>query len=177
MDGVGKVKWLQARLVDDFLYGATGSLDLHPWFLSQYWGKKLDPISLRQFDSLPNAPIDQEQMIDQARKHLRAIVNDHPNVLLTHSANVGEILPSRVEFALTKQLEKADTDLKIVDMREYLPISSDEEEIESWYLTGMREKCSYKGHKVYAQAMTNSCQRNSLEEKSQVRFPFSFLVS
>ena len=72
MDGVGKVKWLQARLVDDFLYGATGSLDLHPWFLSQYWGKKLDPISLRQFDSLPNAPIDQEQMIDQARKHLRA---------------------------------------------------------------------------------------------------------
>lgn len=126
-----------------------------------------DPISHRQLDSLPNTPIDQEQLIEQARKHLRAIVNDHPNVLLPHNANIAEILPSKVKFALTKQLETADTDLKIVDMREYLPISSDEKEIESWSLTSMCEKYSNKGHKVYAQAMANLVKETLLKKKSK----------
>lgn len=52
-------------------------------------------------------------------------------------------------------------------MREYLPISSDEEEIESWYLTGMREKYSYKGHKVYAQAMTNLVKETLWKRKAK----------
>ncbi len=133
-----------------------------------------DPISLRQFDPPPNAPIDQEQMIDQARKHLRAIVNGHPNVLLPHNANVGEVLPVKVEFVLIKQLEKSDTGLKVIDMREYLPMASDEKEIESWYLTSMREKYSYEGHKVYAQATANLVKETLLKKKSKQDFlPYS----
>ncbi len=91
-------------------------------------------------------------MIEQARKHLRAIVNDAPmycDPQREHRRNSsvhGYICPD-------EQLETADTDLKIVDMREYVSISSDEKEIESWSLTSMREKFTLKPWPIFSKKL------------------------
>ena len=55
---------------------------------------------------------------------------------------------------MTHKREAADPTIRIIDMRDQLPVSLGEEEVKSWYWYPlMVEKWSNKGHQVYAKAV------------------------
>ena len=153
MDDPERVRELQRRIVADFIAGARDP-SLRPWLLLHLFGERLDPVAERNFDPLPFAPSDQATMVARARRHLGAIVDDHPNVLIVHHPNLADMFPTRASYPLTEMLVESDPKFKVLDIRDYLPVSRGEAEARSWYLhPHLPEKWSNKGHKVYAQAM------------------------
>jgi hypothetical protein len=151
MDDVEKVKALQQQITDDFLEGSLPKYQ--PILLGRLLGRYRKHSLYRKFDPLPETPADLSELVAAARKHLRAIIDDHPNVMILHNANYGEIFP-KADFSVTHKLEVADPTIRIIDMRDQLPVSLGEEEVKSWYWYPlMVEKWSNKGHQVYAKAV------------------------
>lgn len=95
LDNPSKIKLLQDQVSKDYLAGAERKYS--PWLLERIVYGRHFGIE-RNFDPLPQHPVDVEALVERARKHLREIVDDHPNVILIHNANWAEIFPNRVSF-------------------------------------------------------------------------------
>ncbi|HEY3198811.1 MAG TPA: hypothetical protein VGJ57_12445 [Nitrospirales bacterium] len=150
MDDVEKVKALQRQITEDFVEGALPTY--HPILWGRLIGRYRKDSLRRKYDPLPDKPVDLDELVADARRHLHTIIDDHPNVMIVHNANYWEIFP-KAKFNVTQKLEESDPAIRVIDMRDHLPISLGEEEVKSWYWYPMMiEKWSNKGHRVYGKA-------------------------
>ncbi len=103
--------------------------------------------------STPLARVANAELVAHARTHLRAILDDHPNVVLTYNPLWIQVLDRSARRPWVEALMAADPAIEVKDMRAYLPLDADRREIESWYqVPHAAEKWSSKGHRVYAGA-------------------------
>jgi hypothetical protein len=99
------------------------------------------------------APVANAELVAHARTHLRAILDDHPNVVFTYNPVWLQVLDPSAGRPWVKALMAADPQIDVIDMRAYLPVDADRKEIESWYqVPHAAEKWSSKGHRLYAGA-------------------------
>jgi len=99
------------------------------------------------------APVANAELVAHARTHLRAILDDHPNVVFTYNPLWLQVLDPSLGRPWVEALMATDPAIAVVDMRAHLPLDADRKEIESWYqVPYAAEKWSSKGHRVYAGA-------------------------
>ncbi len=113
----------------------------------------LDGLLGRAIETEQAVPAADSDLVAHARTHLRAILDDHPNVRFTYNPLWIQVLDPSATRPWVEALGAVDPALEIIDMRAYLPSNADRTEVESWYqVPHAAEKWSSKGHRVYAGA-------------------------
>ena len=113
----------------------------------------LDKLLGRAIETEPAVPAADSDLVTHARTHLRAILDDHPNVRVTYNPLWLQVLDPSAGRPWVEALRAVDPTIEIVDMRAYLPCDADRKEVESWYqVPHAAEKWSSKGHRIYAGA-------------------------
>jgi hypothetical protein len=148
-----RVRALQRRVVRDMIEGALppfGGLTLRALI-----GKStsIDVAAVRNFDQLPNQPVDKARMVQYGVSTLGWLADHVPHLILTHNFNYYELLQ---RFELTERMLARDPCIRVVDMRQRIPAGTSDREMRTWYLIPhMGEKWSARGHDVYGRMMAD----------------------
>ncbi len=152
---------VQGQIVRDYLSGGESEpAGLNEWVrLFRKVERKSEERRLearlrrREWDVVPGTPLSDAELLTHARTYLRAILDNHPNVLITQNPLLFQAMDQSARFQMTEALVQSDPGIKVVDTRTYLPLEADGDEIQSWYqVPHAPEKWSAKGHEVYAHA-------------------------
>jgi hypothetical protein len=100
---------------------------------------------------------DDTEAIQSSMTALRQIVSAHPRVLIIHHPTIHECRDRKLEAIGRRFIEEAG-DLKIISMLDYLPLSSDEVELNRWYNLPFDEHPSNHGCEIYARTVQGRIQ-------------------
>jgi hypothetical protein len=148
-----RVRALQEQVVRDMIEGALppfGGLALRA-----LTGKStsIDVAAVRNFDPLPNRPVDRARMVQYGVSTFGWLARHVPHLILTHNFNYYEL---GQRFELTERMLASDQHIHTVDMRQRIPAGLSDSELRSWYLIPyMGAKWSAKGHEVYGHLMAD----------------------
>jgi hypothetical protein len=148
-----------SRVQDQIVFDYLGRLVWRDWRLTWPFalvGRLSDPLVVRTFNSTAAvsviAPLKPEVRIENASKHLAAIVDDFPATLMIVNRNHTELTPKVADLPMVNALRRSNPRFRIEDMAEYLPMQSGG--LEAWYQVDIApEKWSEKGHEVNAWAV------------------------
>jgi len=111
--------------------------------------------------------MDETEMVDQAGRHLHEILADHPNVLFTLHPLYSDIFPKRDDYKRTSLLVERNPDIKVVIMRDRLPIDRGEQEVYRWYNLPVDGHMSDYGGEIYAEAMASLIRERLLQAQKE----------
>ena len=153
-----KVREVKKTVVREYLKGQLWTSP-YPYALRLALGK---PVSLHDFrtpapkQGAPAGPgprvLTEAEMVEQAARGVRAVRELYPGLIVTLHPTF-EDLSGELKDAMTRRLEAADPDTRVVRMRERLPRGLDQEAMRAWYCLPHDGHMSDAGGEVYAQAM------------------------
>ncbi|HEY3198790.1 MAG TPA: hypothetical protein VGJ57_12340 [Nitrospirales bacterium] len=148
-----------SKVQDQIVFDYVGQLVWHDWRLT--WplalaGRLSDPLQVRTFNSTATVsvipPLKPEVRVENASRHLAAILDDFPATLMIVNRNYTELTPKPADLPMVKALQRSNPRFRIEDMAGYLPTQGGG--LEAWYQVGLaQEKWSDKGHEVNARAV------------------------
>ena len=157
-----KVKRIKMDVAHDFLRGQLWTSP-YPFALLRAFGHKVDLRAFRHPEVFHIQEPSEEQMIDQAAKSLREIIEDAPNALITVNPTHGELVAavsSGNPYRKTDLLQAKISQKHIVKMQKFMPVQHGEKEIYRWFNLPHDGHFSDYGAELYAEAMTTAIKRH-----------------
>ena len=161
------VRRIKTAVVRDYLRGQLW-ISPYPFGLMKALGYKVDLTAFRNPEVFHIPELNESDMVAQARKHLRDILDDHPNVLITLNPIYTDFAPGD-PYKKTQLLLASDPKMDIVIMRNFMPRDRGEEEIYRWYNLPHDGHFSDYGAGLYAKAMAGVVKRRILRGSSPRR--------
>jgi hypothetical protein len=147
-----RVQKLKKQIVEDYI-GKQLWTSLYPYGLMKALGYPVTLTNYRNPDVFHMDLVDENEMVKEASQTLRQIINDHHNVLVTLNPLYSDIFPKADEYKRTRLLMDRNPDIKVVFMRDRLPIERGGKEVYRWYNLPHDGHMSDYGGEIYAKAM------------------------
>jgi hypothetical protein len=158
MDDVSRVAAIQECVVREMIEGIYPPFGSLTYQLLTDHPQAIPKVSeVRNYDIPPaSKPANKTALAAAGVREFGWMVRHIPNVVFVHNFNYASLKDS---YELTAAMERSDKRIKVVDMRQFIPSATTDEELKSWYLFPfMTEKWSEKGHGVYAKMMADRVQ-------------------
>jgi len=156
MDDASRVALIQKRVVRDMIegiYPPFGSLT-YQWLTNH--PQAIPKVSeVRNYDIPPaSKPANKAALAAAGAREFGWMVRHIPHIVFVHN-----FYERTGEYELTAAMMKSDKSIRVVDMREFIPPKTTDDEFKSWYFSPyMSEKWSEKGHMAYAKMIADIVQ-------------------